>query len=74
MQKWKFQFSPLLAAILDFIGKLKSVNISKTVRDSAISSDFFDPQGSTGVSYGKGKNFNFRHFWRPSWILAENKH
>ena len=24
-------------------------------------------------SYAKGKNFSFRHFWRPSWILAENK-
>ena len=21
----------------------------------------------------RGKNFNFRHFWRPSWILAENE-
>ena len=42
----------------------------------------FDPQGSTTVSYAKGKNFksilckgeknfNFRHFWRPSWILAK---
>ena len=39
-------------------------------------SDFeriFDPQGGTRVSYAKGKNFNFRHFWRPSWILAENE-
>ena len=39
-------------------------------------SDFeriFDPQRSTRVSYAKGKNFNFRHFWRPSWILAEKK-
>ena len=30
-----------------------------------------DLQGSTKVSYAKGKDFNFRHFWRPSWILAE---
>ena len=36
----KFQFSPLLAAIMDFCGKWKSVNISKTVRDRAISSEF----------------------------------
>ena len=34
------QFSPLLAAILDFRRKWKSVNISKTVRDRAISSEF----------------------------------
>ena len=32
----------------------------------------FDSQGSTRVSYAKGKNFNFRHFWQPSWIFAEN--
>ena len=24
------------------------------------------------MSCVKGKNFNFRHFWRPSWIFAEN--
>ena len=36
----KFQFSPLSAASLDFSGKWKSVNISKTVRDRAISSEF----------------------------------
>ena len=34
------QFSPLLAAILDFSGKWWSVNILKTVRDRAISSKF----------------------------------
>ena len=36
----KFQFLPLLAAILDFSGKRKSVNISKTVRDRAFSREF----------------------------------
>ena len=39
MQRGNFQFSPLLAALLDISGKLKSVNISKTVRDRAISSE-----------------------------------
>ena len=43
-------------------------NILKTVREQ-----IFDPQGSTAVSCAKEKNFNFCHFWRPSWILAENK-
>ena len=39
-------------------------------------SDFeriFDPQGGPGVSCAKGENFNFRHFWQPSWIFAENE-
>ena len=39
MQRGKLQFSPLLAAILDFSRKWKSVNISETVRDRAISSE-----------------------------------
>ena len=34
-----FYFSPLLAAILDFSGKCKSLNILKTIRDRAISSE-----------------------------------
>ena len=36
----KFQFSPLLAAILNFCGKTKNVNILETVRDRAISTEF----------------------------------
>ena len=28
---------------------------------------------SCSLSWVKTKNFNFRNFWRPSWILAENK-
>ena len=48
------------------------MNISKTVQGSDFE-QIFDPQGSTRVSYAKGKNFNFRHIWRPSWILAENE-
>ena len=56
----KFQFSPLMVAILDFSGKWKSVNISKTVQDRAISSKLFDPQGSTRSSIlCKGEKFQF---------------
>ena len=58
MQRGNIQFSPLLATILDFCGKWKSVNISKTVRDRAISSEFLTPQDGTTVSYAKGKIFN----------------
>ena len=57
----KFQFSPLLAAILDFSGKSKSVNISKTVRDGAISSEFWTHRVVQEYSMRRGKNFNFRH-------------
>ena len=39
-------------------------------RDRAISSEFLTHRV---VFYTKGKIFNFHHFWRPSWILAENK-
>ena len=44
------------------------MNISKTAPDRAISSEFLTRR-VVGVSYAKGKNFNFRHFWQPSWIL-----
>ena len=37
----KFQFSPLLAAILNFCKKRKNVKILETVRDRAISTEFF---------------------------------
>ena len=40
------------------------------------SSDFeqiFEPHGGIIVFYAKGKNFNFRHFRWPFWILAENE-
>ena len=47
--------------------------MSKTLQDRAISSEFFDLQVSTRVSYAKGKIFNFCHFWWPSWILVENE-
>ena len=66
IQREKIQISPILAAIMDFSGKFK-VNISETIRDSEFERNF-DPQGITRVSYAKGKNFNFCHFWQPSWI------
>ena len=122
MQRGKISIFATFGGHLGFLRKRKSVNISKTVRDRAISSEFltrrvvqeslvqrgeisifatfgghleflrkmekcqylenhrrhsdfeqiFDPQGGTRVSCGKGENFNFRHFWRPSWIFAEN--
>ena len=35
-----FQFSPLLAAILNFCEKQKNLNISQTVRDRAVWTEF----------------------------------
>ena len=73
MQRGKISIFATFGGHLGFQQKMKSVNNAKTVRDRAISSELFDRQGSTRVSYAKGKKFCFRHFWRPSWILAENK-
>ena len=58
---------------LGFERQMKSENILKIVRDRAILSEFFTPQGSTRVSYSKEKKFNFHHLWWRSWILAENE-
>ena len=55
-------FSPLMVAILDFSGKWKSVNISKTVRDKSDFERIFDPQGFTRISYAKGKFSIFATF------------
>ena len=62
MQKGKFQFSPLLVAILDISGKLKSVNISKTVRDRAISSEFLTGRVVQECPMEKGKISIFATF------------
>ena len=40
MKLKKIQFSPLLAAILNFCEKQKNLNISETVRDRAIWTEF----------------------------------
>ena len=58
------------------VGFLRKMKKCEYLENRKRMSDFeriFDPQGITRVSHVKGKNFNFRHFWRPSWILAENE-
>ena len=58
------------------LGSLRKMKKCEYLENHTRLSDFeqiFDPQGSTRVSYAKGKNFNFRFFWRPSWIFAENE-
>ena len=71
MQRGKCQFLPLLAAIFDFNGKWKSVNISKTVRDRAILSEFLTRRLVQECPMQRGKMSIFATFW-PPWILAEN--
>ena len=68
----KFQFSPLSATILDFSGKWKSVNISKTVRDRAISSEFLTHRVVQECPVQRGK-FQFSPLSAASWIFAENE-
>ena len=55
MLRGKFQFLPLLVAILDFCGKTEKCEYLKPYQLEL---------------YAKGKDFNFRHFWRPSRIFA----
>ena len=58
----KFQFSLLLVAILDFCGKWKSVNISKTVRNIVISSEFLTHRVLQEYSMQRGKISIFATF------------
>ena len=72
MQKGTFLNFRHFDGYLGFLRKMKSVNILETVTDGAISSKF-STHRVVQECHGKGKNFNFCHFWRPSWILAENE-
>ena len=61
----KIQFSPLLAAILDFLQKINTENIFKMVTDRAILSEFLTHRVVQQYSVPRGK--------MSSWILAENE-
>ena len=61
----KSQFSPLLAAILDFCQKINIENIFKMVTDTAISSEF--------LTHGVVQQYSVPRGKMSSWILAENE-
>ena len=49
-------YKRVMATLLLLLLKMSKIkNISQTVRDRAISNEFFDQQGSTRVSYAKWK-------------------
>ena len=48
---------------LGFLRKMKKCEYLKKRTRYSDFERIFDPQGSTRVSYAKGKNFNFRNFW-----------
>ena len=58
MQRGNISIFATFGGHLGFYRKRKSVNISKTVRDRVIWSEYLNPQGSSRVSYAKGKNFH----------------
>ena len=73
MERGKIQFLPLLAAILDFSGKLKSVNNSRTVRDRTISSKFLTHRVVLEYPRQGGKISIFATFGGHLGFLAGNK-
>ena len=58
---------------LGFSRKMKNCEYLETVRDTVISSEFLTCRVVEEYLMQRGNIFNFRHFWRPSWILAENQ-
>ena len=58
---------------LRFLWKMKKCEYLENRNRYSDFERIFDPQGSTRVFCGKAKNLDFRHFWRPSWIFAENE-
>ena len=73
MQRGKISIFATFGGHLGLLRKMKSVNISKTVRDREISSEFLTRRVLQESLVQSGGNFNFRHFRRPSWIFAENE-
>ena len=73
MQRGKISIFPTFGGHLGFLRKLKKCEYLENRNRKREFERIFDPQGSTRVFYAKGKYFNFRHFWRPSWILVENE-
>ena len=58
---------------LGFLWKINIENIFKMVRDRAILSEFLTHRVVQQYSVPRGKISVFHHFWRPSWISAENE-
>ena len=64
MYKW------VMATLLLLLVKMWKIRtISQTVRDREISSKLFEPQGSTRVSYAKGKMV----WWTLAYLLTSSK-
>ena len=80
MQRGKISLFATFGGHLGFLRKMKKCEYLENRKRYSDFEQIFHPHGSIGVSYPKGKNFNFRHFWRPfhhfwlpSWISAENE-
>ena len=62
-----------MATLLLLLVKMcKITNISKTVRDRVIFSEFLIHRVVQEYPV-PGEKFYFSHFWQPTWILVENK-
>ena len=59
-------FFAIFGGHLEFLRNMKIVNISETVRDRAISTEFFTHRVVEKYPMRNGKKIIFRHFWRPS--------
>ena len=73
MQRGKISILATFGGHLGFLRKMKKCEYLENRTRYSDFERIFDPQVSTRVSYAKGKNFNFCHFWWPSWILAKNE-
>ena len=73
MERGKFSIFATFGGHLGFFWKMKKCEYLEKRKRLSDFERMFDTQGSTRVSYAKGNNFNFRDFWRPSWILAKNE-
>ena len=73
MPRGKISIFATFGGHLGFLRKMKKCEYLENRMRYSDFERIFDLEGSTSVSYAKGKNFNFCHFWRPSWSFAENE-
>ena len=73
MQKGKISIFVTFGGHIGFLRKMKKCEYLENRTRYSDFEQIFHAQCSTRVSYAKGKNFNFPHFWRPSCIFAENE-
>ena len=73
VQRGKISIFATFGGLFGFLRKIEKCQYLENRKRWSDFEQIFDLKGGTRVSWSKGENFIFRHFWRPSYIFAENE-